>query len=132
MTNLKHSHLFNIRITFSFTGLLVSSGGIFEGPCVDEDLGQLFLMTSTGEISPYTEDLLIYFKDSAGNEQLFEFISENAGHRTEQHSSTNLPCPSDPNERKEYKAKTEECYFTIVKPQTRTPGVNFGFNLSVR
>ena len=131
MTNLKHSQSFQALVILSFLIIPVSCD-IFEGPCSDEDLGQLYLMTSLNDISPYTENMLIYFKDSLGNEQTFEFINQNVGHGTDQHSSTNVPCPSDANKRKEYKAKTEEYYFSIIQPETVTPRINFGFNLSVR
>jgi len=132
MTKLKHSDSIQILSIHFCLIALIGSCGIFEGPCSDEDLGQLYLMTSLDDIGPYTEDLLIHFKDSSGNEKTFEFLSQNIDHWTDQHSSTNVPCPSDVSERKEYKAKTEEYYYSVVQPQTGTPGINFGFHLSVR
>lgn len=111
--------------------ILCTTCEIFEGPCADEDMGHLYLLTSLIDISPYTKDVYIFFKDSVENEQVFEFINEKAGHTTEQYSSTNVPCPSDANERKEFKAKTEEYYFSITQKQNDSIGISFSISLSV-
>lgn len=111
-------HLFRLT-SFVFLAIIMATS------CSDDDidLGEFNLMEGSKSAVPYQEDLLITFKDSLGNQAVFEFDTSQSGFSNMGHLDMSAPNGED------YSAKVETYEVYLGEPE---PILGIEFRVNVR
>ena len=111
------SHSFFIFSIISFLFLLIISSCKTKDPiniCEDEYVGEFRLLESSSISIPYSKNLNLFFKDSIGNEKVFEFDFDNGGYYITD-SPYSTPCDANSSLEKYLIANTDNYHYRIYE-----------------
>ena len=98
--------------------------------CVEEYLGEMFLLESSRNSIPYIENTNLYFQDSLGNEIVLVVDMNNTGYKIwdSQHI---MACEQDTSQQKKYGITIDNYRYLIVE-KYNTLNIRYDLTLEVR